>query len=259
MSSSVLNDVRTSRSVRYLTGQFRGPFQASAPPRSPPAATPAVPPARQAVLQGGRALRTETTISNTYDFRTGRKLSNLEDLNTIGFQANRRLLRVERLSHDCTRGDARFEELNAPARVGRQRAPALRFGDPRVLALLGTLPVFRLPPNGFDNRALRRRVAPLLGHAPEQWSAGRRSYDLRRLRLRGLVERLPGTRRYRVTQKGTRTALSYHRTYARVLRPALSVAFDTAGPHATPLQNAVQRFDCEIDKLWKGQSIAAQT
>ena len=83
------------------------------------------------------------------------------------------------------------------------------------------------------------------------------TYDLRRLRLRGLIERIPHTRRYRVTEEGCRTALCFHRTYARVLRPSLSVVFDTTASHPTPLQKAIQRLDREIDRLWEGQPIAA--
>ena len=93
----------------------------------------------------------------------------------------------------------------------------------------------RLLPRGFDSRQLRERVAPLLGKTVEAWTPGRMTYDLRRLRLRGLIERIPRTRRYRVTQEGLRTALCFHRTYARLLRPALSVVFEDCASHATPL------------------------
>src|SRR5213078_558836 len=48
----------------------------------------------------GRALRTETTINDTRDFQIGKRLTNLPALREIGFTANRRLLRVQRLSHD---------------------------------------------------------------------------------------------------------------------------------------------------------------
>jgi hypothetical protein len=47
----------------------------------------------------GRALRTETTINNSYDFGVGKRLHNLPKLREIGVAANRRLLEVERLSH----------------------------------------------------------------------------------------------------------------------------------------------------------------
>ena len=53
----------------------------------------------------GRALRTETTINDTRDFGIGKRLKNLPALRAIGFQANRRLLDVRRISHDCAVGE----------------------------------------------------------------------------------------------------------------------------------------------------------
>ncbi|PVY94764.1 hypothetical protein, partial [Actinomycetospora cinnamomea] len=52
----------------------------------------------------GRALRTETTINDTRDFGIGKRLLNLPALRQIGFPANRRLLDVQRISHDPIRG-----------------------------------------------------------------------------------------------------------------------------------------------------------
>ena len=90
---------------------------------------------------------------------------------------------------------------------GGQRCPALRFGCARVQAFLCALLAFRLLPRGFDNRQLRAQMAPLLGVSAQHWSPGRMTYDLRRLRLHGLIERIPRSRRYRVTAAGIRTAL----------------------------------------------------
>ena len=205
----------------------------------------------------GRALRTETTINNTRDFAVGKLLRNLEKIKAIGFQANRRLLRVQRLSHDCIIGADCFERLHAPTKVASQRAPGLRFGDRRVQALCAALHAFAFLPRGFNRRQLQERAAPLLGESVDSWPPGRASYDLRRLRLRGLIERLPHTHRYRVNAKGRRVALCFHRIYARVLRPALSVTFANDAPHPAPAARLMDRFDAEIDRLWKGQCIAA--
>jgi len=49
----------------------------------------------------GQALRTETTINDTRDFGVGRLLKNLSELRRIGFAANRRLLEIEQIGHDC--------------------------------------------------------------------------------------------------------------------------------------------------------------
>ena len=69
-------------------------------------------------------------------------------------------------------------------------------------ALLAALCTFRLIPDGFANRDLRALIAPLLGQPAETITAGRMTYDLRRLRLHGLIERIPHTFRYRVTDPG---------------------------------------------------------
>ena len=130
----------------------------------------------------GRALRTETTINDSYDFDVGRRLSNLDQLKELGFSTNRRLLRVQRLSHNCQIADAVFDGLQQPqvAPDSGQRCAALRFGCARVQALLCALLAFRLLPRGFDNRQLRAQMAPLLGVSAEHWSPGRMTYDLRR-------------------------------------------------------------------------------
>ena len=84
----------------------------------------------------GRALRTETTINDPHDFDIGKRLSNLPALRRIGFQANRRLLDVQRISQDCALGEDAFHGVNDPVEVDGQRASGLRFADAAVQALL---------------------------------------------------------------------------------------------------------------------------
>ena len=64
----------------------------------------------------GRALRTETTINDPHDFDIGKRLSNLPALRRIGFQANRRLLDVQRISQDCALGEDAFHGVNVRSR-----------------------------------------------------------------------------------------------------------------------------------------------
>ena len=168
------------------------------------------------------ALRTETTINNAYDFGVGRRLRNLSALRQIGFGANRRILELEKLTHDCSIGQQSFQQLQQPADIEGQRVSALRFGDPRVQALFAVLVIFSLQPQGFRNRELRPLLAQALGLDNEQITQGKMSYDLRRLRLHRIIERVAGTHRYQLTALGRRIALFYSRTFNRVVRPGLS-------------------------------------
>jgi hypothetical protein len=197
----------------------------------------------------GRALRTETTINDAGDFYLQRRLCNLPALRQVGQQANRRLLDVQRLSCDPTIGAAALAALTAPATVDGQHAAALRFGDPRVHALLSALAIFRLQPGGFSNADLRAHVAELLHTTPDQWPAGRMTYDLRRLRLHGLIQRIPHTRRYQVTATGLHHALLLTRVHDRVLRTGLTHLCDPDPPTPTPLRAATRALDNAIDQL----------
>lgn len=198
----------------------------------------------------GRALRTETIINDTNDFQIGKRLHNLPALQEVGFRANRRLLSVQRLSQDCWMEEEAFAKVHRPQIIKGQRVPALRFGDPRVLALLCALVVFRLLPRGFTNADLREHVAPLLGLSAEKFSSGRMTYDLRRLRLHGFIERVPESHRYRITEVGMRQAVFLCRAYARLLRPGLGAAMDSRqdGSH---LSKAFCQLDTAIERMWE--------
>jgi len=106
----------------------------------------------------------------------------------------------------------------------------LRSTDPRVLSLWSVSVLFRLLPSGFASRDLRQQLVPLRGEPRQALTPGRMTYDLRRLRLHGMIERIPGTHRYQVTDYGLRVALFFTRVQARFFRPALS---ETDAPLST--------------------------
>lgn len=205
----------------------------------------------------GRALRTETTINNPRDFNLGKRLSNLPALREVGFSANRRLLDVQCLSHDCTIGEAAFQQVTQPVTIQGQRASALPFAQPRVQALLSVLVLFRLLPQGFHLRELRTHLAALLGLAPDAMTQGQMTYHLRRLRLHGLIERIDGTHRYRVTDTGLRVALFFTRTYARVLRPGLAIVMPEAKPGDSDLRRQFDKLEQVMDQFVAREKLAA--
>lgn len=205
----------------------------------------------------GRALRTETTINNTRDFAIGKRLPNLPDLRQIGFSANRRLLDVQSLSHDCSIGEDAFQRLNRPVEVDGQRAAALRYADPTVQAILSLLLMFALLPNGFRNRDLRSHLAALLGESPQQMTPGRMTYQLRRLRLHGLIERIDGTHAYRLTQEGIRVAFFFNRTYCRILRPGMAFIMPDIPENNSTLQQRFHLLDVAIEQLIDRARLAA--
>jgi len=194
----------------------------------------------------GRALRTETTINDSRDFNIGKRLCNLPALAQVGFSADRRLLDVEHLTTDPTIGEAAFRAVADPIVVGSQRASALPFDSARTQVLLTALFVFGLLPYGFRNSDLRAHLAPLLGLDPSLMTQGRMSYDLRRLRLHSLIERIPGTHRYTVSDRGLRIAIFLTGVHTRLIRPGLAQALDDTDTD-TELRRQLDRLDTAIN------------
>jgi hypothetical protein len=201
--------------------------------------------------------RTETTVNNPRDFYLGKRLGNLPALRQVGFQANRRLLEVERLSHDCAVGEEILHQLNRPLEVNGQRTSALRTTDLRVLALWHVLVWFRLLPCGFSNHDLREQVAVLTGQMPTTISQGRMTYDLRRLRLHGMIQRIPKTHRYRITPFGLRAALFFTRAHARLYRPSVTQFSANAPPVNARLALQFQKLEDTIHTYVQEANLAA--
>jgi hypothetical protein len=201
-----------------------------------------------------RGLRTETTINNPMDFEIRKAVTNLPHLRDIGDAVNRKLLEAERVSHHCVLSQDALDRLQRPTHETGQRAPALRFGDPRVMALCQAITAFLHLPRGFRNRDLRRQVEALLGRP---YSSSQMTYDLRRLRLKGLIHRIPGTHRYTATTYGLHVAFFYSKLYLRILRPQWPALTTAADDLPRPLRAALDQLDAAIDKIREEAALVA--
>ena len=89
------------------------------------------------------------------------------------------------------------------------------------------------------------------GIDPSQWTQGRLTYQLRRLRLHGLIERVPASHRYTVTEKGLRVAMWFTRCHARLFRPALGELFAEEFPDDSPLRRAFDTFRSRSEPIYR--------
>ena len=188
----------------------------------------------------GRALRIETVINSPTDLGVLRRLEHLDELQAKARDVNRRLLDYERVGQGCVLASPAFERVAQPSVVDGQRAPALRFGDPRVMALAGALAITTNVVTGFTNRTLRAQVSALLG---VPYSQAQASYDLRRLRLKGLVVRLEHSNTYVLTPDGQRVAVFYNKVHQRLLRPLLAA---DRPPAPLPVRQALRTLELAV-------------
>jgi hypothetical protein len=192
-------------------------------------------------LKEGRALRIETVVNDPRDLDIARRLQHLPELQAAARQVNHRLLMIERAGQDCAIETALFERVSQPYAREGQRTGALRFGDPRAMALTGALSVMVHAVSGFTNKSLRSLVAGLLG---ADYTTHQMTYDLRRLRLHGLIQRLPHTNTYITTADGLRAAVFFTKVHDRILGPLLS---PDRPPAPLELRRAMSTIDHVIE------------
>jgi hypothetical protein len=193
-------------------------------------------------LKEGRAIRVETVCNSPGDLGCRRRLVHLDELQARARAANRRLLDTERAGPGCVLASPAFARVAQPSTDGEAGYPtgALRFGDPRVMALAGALCILLTSVVGFTHRSLRAQVTALLGQA---YTASQMSYDLTRLRRKDLIRRLPRTNTYVLTSDGTRFALFYTKVHDRLLVPLLAA---NAPPASPQLRDALQVIDQSV-------------
>ena len=124
------------------------------------------------------------------------------------------------------------------------------------MALLSSLCSYRHLFAGPTNKTLRELVAGLI----PGYTARQMTYDLRRLRRKGFIQRIPRTQRYELTGEGRRLAVFFTKTYTRIVNPSLA----QLDPHLpadiakrTPLATAWRALEHAIDDTIKQAAIAA--
>lgn len=207
----------------------------------------------------GRALRTETVICDTRDFGIGRRVcaDNFNALRAVGESANRRLCDAQASDAMPAPDVATFLEVTRPSTTDGLYASGLRFGEPRVMAVLAAVVGFSWLVEGFTNKDLVQRTSALLA---QPYNSRQATYDLRRLRRKRLLERVPKTNRYQLTQDGRRVAVLFTKAHARFLAPGLSF-LDPNLPEElvkrSPLATAWRRLQRELDDFADRSIVAA--
>lgn len=213
----------------------------------------------KAYLKEGRALRVETTVNNATDFAVHKTLNadNWRTLRRVGADTNARFLAALGEGQPGLPDPATLESVVLPTIHDGQRAPGLRFGDPRTMALLASIAAFAHVIGGLTNCSLRTQMTV---HWQPHYTPAQASYDLRRLRLKGFIERVEGTNTYRVTPHGLRIATFFTQLATRVVVPALTDLAALARPRPPaphPLTAAWRNYEHELDHLLRTTRLVA--
>lgn len=208
----------------------------------------------KAYFKEQRALRVETSINDSVDFGLKKTLNN-ENWRALRRTGDRSTLASWRPSATAspTSDPATLGAVVLPTVHDGQRAPGLRFGDPRIVALFGALCSFDHIWSGLTNSSLRALMQEFFDPS---YTPQRATYDLRRLRLKGFIQRIPGTQRYIVTPYGHRVAAFFTRLTTRVVVPTLT-ELDALSRPTRRVAAAWRAYDKEVGSLLRNSALAA--
>lgn len=213
--------------------------------------------------KGGRVLRTEVCINDPRDFNIGKSLVHLGYLGTIAYHAITRFQKAQAVAMATALDRSTFERLITPSVDGGQRVAGLRFGAPRTMRVLEALGCAGLTFKAFSHTDLRAVLVERLGAEAADVSPARLAYELRKLRGKGLLRKVPRRNLYTLTAVGYRSVVYLTKLHQRLLAPALDsldVALRAsleASPHR--LDRALVDLNARFDHLAQvaGLEIAA--
>jgi hypothetical protein len=201
-------------------------------------------------VRDDRLLRTEPATNNVYDYGVNKNVENLPQLRDrmSAIVDNYHNVQQDILETFIDRGQLR--KLAEPTVLASgKRIPGLKLDHPRQLAVMHSLVRFANIAGGgaFTTADLYAPALDALGLADTQYSLASFRYDLSKLRAKGLVEKVPHSRRYRLADKGYSICVVFLKLFEKIYAPL------TAGLMA-PFRGdhiLVEQKRCQLDRLYQ--------
>ncbi len=212
-------------------------------------------------------LRTEAATNNVRDYAVPKAIDNLPQLRPKLSSIVDNYLDIQQdiLETFVDRGQLRH--LTQPTILPNgKRIPGLKLDHPRQLALMHALVRFShiAAGNTFTTAELHAHTAAALGGSPEDYRLSSLRYELSKLRGKGLVEKLPGSRRYRFLPEGYRLCLVFLQLFDRIYAPLTAgllrpVSADTQLPdhRLSHLDRLYRRVASTLEQLLQAVGLKA--
>lgn len=172
--------------------------------------------------KGARVLRIEVIVHNAGALPCGRMLTKFPDIIARLRGILERFLQVVRcVDASCLEGDV-LEGLPLATRVGNTRVGGVDWNKPRMRAVLEAVLALAVRPQGLTSAAVASRVREQLGWAEQSYQPRQASYDLKKLRGKGWIDKVTGRRQYQANVRGLQTMAALVVLRDRILKPILA-------------------------------------
>jgi len=130
---------------------------------------------------------------------------------------------LQALAHGCV-GSRQLDALPAPSACGAKRIAGVDLQKPRMQAVASAVIGLAAAPDGFTVEQLAEQTKRHRRRRARRYGQRQAAYDLKKLRAKGLVERIPKTRRYRVRKRSIQTLVGWFILREKVIKPVLDAA-----------------------------------
>ena len=176
----------------------------------------------KAYSKGEHILRFEAIVHNTQDLGCGRVLDRFPPIVTRLGQMLEQFLSNLYCMDQIWISDDTLQQLPQPSRVGKTKVGGLNLHQPRMRAALGAALALACSPHGFTSGQFAATVGSARESADVPYDVRRGAYDLKKLRGKGLVEKIAKSHRYRIPAQAIRTMGALVILREKVLRPILA-------------------------------------
>ena len=172
--------------------------------------------------KGERVLRFEAIVHNTKELRCGRLLERFPQIIARLQQILEQFLNnLYCMAASFISGET-LDQLATPSQVGKTRIGGMDVNKPRTRAVLSAVLALACSPDGFTTGQLANTVRSMLPATDSSYDPRRAAYDLRKLRGKELVSKVPDSRRYFIPQQAVRTIAALVILREKILRPILA-------------------------------------
>ena len=172
--------------------------------------------------KGERVLRVESVAHNVNDLKCGRKIEFFPKIvaalkkNLLRFISVLRCLDATFISEDG------LENLPKPSMVGASRVAGIDVNNPRIRCVMSAMIALAASPQGYTVSDLASKVREMMGGSPDIYSTRQAAYDLKKLKAKGFVHKIEGSRRNEGTETGLRAMAAIQTLREKVINPILA-------------------------------------
>jgi len=211
--------------------------------------------------KGEHVLRIEVIVHNTKEYRWGRSLPCFPKIVLRLRDILERFLNAVGCIDACFVSDGTLENLCQPAHVGQTKVGGIDLNKPRMRRVANAVLALSSSPTGFMASDLARKVRDMSGESDSDYGARRAAYDLKKLRAKGMVQKIGSSRRYEPLQEGLRALTALVVLREQVIRPLLAASThpkaDSKLLNPTPIDQHYENLRVGMHHLFTELGVAA--